>query len=145
MFSPQFVQLKWENHHPPPKFFLELLRIVPSILRSAFSADSKPVSAKSESERLTPPAGLKSFSRWCARPMTYPKNGQISIWCEYRNVGTTLQPALRLLAFHISSGRSKSDNYVLLQILICSLRATMFSNFVPITAVHKAKGHILSS
>ena len=59
MFSAHFAQLKWENHHPPPQNFLELLRIQPSIQRSAFLADSMRVSTKSESECLTPPAGLK--------------------------------------------------------------------------------------
>ena len=59
MFSAHFAQLKWENHHPPPQNFLELLRILPSIQRSAFLADSMRVSTKSESECLTPPAGLK--------------------------------------------------------------------------------------
>ena len=37
-----------------------MLRILPSIQRSAFLADSMPVSTKSESERLTPPAGLNN-------------------------------------------------------------------------------------
>ena len=60
MFSAHFAQLKWENHHPPPQNFLELLRILPSIPRSAFLADSLPVSTKFESECLTPPAGFKS-------------------------------------------------------------------------------------
>ena len=58
MFSAHFAHLKWENHHPPPYNFLELLRILPSIQRSAFLADSMRVSTKSESECLTPPAGL---------------------------------------------------------------------------------------
>ena len=58
MFSAHFAQLKWENHHPPPQNFLELLRILPSIQRSAFLADSMRVSTKYESECLTPPAGL---------------------------------------------------------------------------------------
>ena len=59
MFSAHFAQLKWENQHLPPKNFLELLRILPSIQRSAFLADSMRVSTKSELECLTPPAGLK--------------------------------------------------------------------------------------
>ena len=47
---------------PPPQNFLELLRILPSIQRSAFLADSMRVSTKSESECLTPPAGLKTMT-----------------------------------------------------------------------------------
>ena len=38
-----------------------MLRILPSIQRSAFLADSMRVSTKSESECLTPPAGLKGW------------------------------------------------------------------------------------
>ena len=41
-----------------------MLRILPSIQRSVFLADSMPVSTKSESECLTPPAGLKGSKKW---------------------------------------------------------------------------------
>ena len=45
-----------------------MLRILPSIQRSAFLADSMPVSTKSESGCLTPPAGLNSIKH-----LTYTK------------------------------------------------------------------------
>ena len=94
MFSAHFAQLKWENHHPPPQNFLELLRILPSIQRSTFLADSMRVSTKSESECLTPPAGLKrslsivNFERRIAS-MPDTEAGQPFFWALAAQLRTT--------------------------------------------------------
>ena len=62
MFSTHFALVEQENHNSQRFNFMDLLRILSSSHRSAFLAGSLPTFAKTESERLTPPAGLNIIS-----------------------------------------------------------------------------------